>query len=117
MALTGKELLARVQALSGSSKAAQAEACGYVRIVQRGENEGAAVIDTHNFLIALAEAHGISFGNGVHSFKSNGKLKVNGNGQVLIGPAYLKKLGIEPGSVVSVDVLEESGELVLAAAK
>jgi hypothetical protein len=117
MALTGKELLAKVQSLSGSSKAVQAESCGYVRTVQRGENEGAAVIDTHNFLIALAEAHGVSFGNGSGSFKSNGKLKVNGNGQVLVGPAYLKKLGIKPGSVVTVEAIEENGELVLAAAK
>ena len=117
MALTGKELLAKVQTLNGSSKAAQAHACGYVRVVSRGENEGDEVTDVHGFLSAVVEAHGISFGNGVRGFKANGTLKVNSNGQVLVGPAYLKKLGIEPGSTVSVEAVEESGELVLAAAK
>lgn len=115
--LTGKELLAKVKETNGASKAEQAKACGYVRVVSRGENEGDEVTDVHGFLSALAEAHGITFGNSVRGFKSNGTLKVNSSGQVLVGPAYLKKLGIEPGSVVSVEAVEESGELVLAAAK
>jgi len=118
MALTGKELLAKVKeaGVAGASKALQAKACGYVRTVQRGESEGDEVVDTTAFLQALAEANGITFGNGTRGFKANGTLKVNGNGQVLVGPSYLKKLGIEPGSVVTVEAMEEAGELVLAAA-
>jgi hypothetical protein len=115
--LTGKELLAKVKETSGASKVTQAKACGYVRTVRSGENEGAEATDVHGFLSALAEAHGISFGNGTRGFKSNGLLKVNGSGQVIVGPAYLKKLGIAPGSVVAVEAMEEAGELVLAAAK
>jgi hypothetical protein len=118
MALTGKELLAKVKeaGVAGASKAAQAKSCGYVRTVQRGESEGDEVVDTTAFLLALAEANGFSFGNGVRGFKANGTLKVNGGGQVIVGPAYLKKLGIEPGAVVTVEAVEESGELVLAKA-
>jgi hypothetical protein len=119
MALTGKELLAKIKepGVAGTSKAAQAEACGYVRTISRGDREGDETIDTHSFLLALADANGISFGNGVRGYKANGTLKVNGNGQVIIGPAYLKKLGIAPGTVVSVEAVEDAGELVVAAAK
>jgi hypothetical protein len=119
MALTGKELLAKVKeaGVAGASRSAQAEACGYVRTVQKGETAGSQVVDTHAFLSALAEANGFTFGNGTRGFKGNGMLKVNGNGQVIVGPSYLKKLGIEPGTVVTVEAVEEAGELVLAAAK
>jgi hypothetical protein len=115
--LTGKELLAKVKETSGASKATQAKLAGYVRTVQSGESEGAEVVDVHGFLSALAEAHGITFGNGVRGLKSNGLLKVNGSGQVIVGPAYLKKLGIAPGNTVTVEAVEDTGELVLAAAK
>jgi uncharacterized membrane protein len=117
MALAGKELLIRAKELGarGVGKTGQAKACGYVRTVQRGESAGAEVIDTHAFLSALAEANGLTFGNGTRGYTPSGMLRVNTNGQVIVGPSYLKKLGIAPGSTVKVETIEENGELVLVA--
>lgn len=115
--LTGKELLAEVAKLSKSnlSKAAQAKACGYVRTVQSGERAGEDTVDVTGFLLALVEAQGVTFGEGRGGFKPRGYVTVGSGGHAVIGGAHLRKLGIEPGSKLNVQVDEETQEVVLSA--
>ena len=41
------------------------------------------------------------------------RTKVHGNGNLLIGHAYTKKLGLEPGQEFRIDVRKESGAISL----
>ena len=95
--LEGKELLEKAKLLSKKSEDEIAKGCGYVgpsgRILRK------------SFYRALIEAKGYKIGNGRQGKNGNRnsrgrqtefKTKVHGNGNLLIGHAYTKKLGLEP---------------------
>ncbi len=112
--LVGKELLDKARSLSSLPEDEIAKGCGYVgpsgRVLRK------------NFYRALVEAKG-------YKLRSNGpgragnrssrgrqaefKTKVHGNGNLLIGHAYTKKLGLEPGQEFRIDVRKESGAISL----
>ena len=112
--LVGKELLDKARSLSSRSEDEIAKGCGYVgpsgRVLRK------------NFYRALVEAKG-------YKLRSNGpgragnrssrgrqaefRTKVHGNGNLLIGHAYTKKLGLEPGQEFRIDVRKESVSISL----
>ena len=107
--LVGKELLEKSKLLCKKSEDEIAKACGYVgpsgRILRK------------SFYKALIEAKGYKLSNNVNkrsgSRASRGrqavfKTKVHGNGNLLIGHAYTKKLGLEPGQKFKIDIKKES---------
>ena len=111
--LEGKELLEKAKLLSQQSEDEIARGCGYVgpsgRVLRK------------SFYRALIEAKGYKTGNRqgrAGSRASRGrqaefKTKVHGNGNLLIGHAYTKKLGLEPGKEFKIDLKKESKAIYL----
>ena len=107
--LVGKELLEKSKLLSKHSEEEIARGCGYVgpsgRVLRK------------SFYRALIEAKGYkirnSGSNKLVNRASRGrqadfKTKVHGNGNLLIGHAYTKKLGLVPGQEFKIDLKKES---------
>ena len=112
--LVGQELLNKARSLSKCSEDDIARGCGYVgpsgRVLRK------------SFYRALVQAKG-------YKLRSNGpgrpgnrsprgrqaefRTKVHGNGNLLIGHAYTKKLGLEPGQEFRIDVRKDSGAISL----
>jgi len=110
--LEGKELLKKAKLLSKQSEDEIARGCGYVgpsgRVLRK------------SFYRALIEAKGYKIGGGQRRTgrSSRGrqtefKTKVHGNGNLLIGHAYTKKLGLEPGQEFKIDLKQESKTIYL----
>ena len=112
--LEGKELLKKAKLLSKQSEDEIAKGCGYVgpsgRVLRK------------SFYKALIEAKGYKIGNSRQGKNGNRaprgrqaefKTKVHGNGNLLIGHAYTKKLGLEPGKEFKIDIKKESKTIYL----
>ena len=112
--LVGKELLDKSRSLSKKSEDEIARGCGYVgpsgRVLRK------------SFYRALIEAKGFKLGNNGNGRQGNRssrgrqaefKTKVHGNGNLLIGHAYTKKLGIEPGQEYKIDLKKDSKTISL----
>ena len=107
--LVGKELLEKSKLLSNKSEDEIARGCGYVgpsgRVLRK------------SFYRALIEAKGYKLSNSASGRPGNRssrgrqaefKTKVHGNGNLLIGHAYTKKLGLEPGQEYKIDLKKDS---------
>ena len=111
--LVGKELLEKSKLLSKKSEDEIARGCGYVgpsgRILRK------------SFYRALIEAKGYKLNNGAgrsgnrssRGRQAEFKTKVHGNGNLLIGHAYTKKLGLEPGQEYKIDLKKDSKTISL----
>ena len=112
--LVGKELLDKARSLSDRPEDEIAKGCGYVgpsgRVLRK------------SFYRALVEAKGCKLrsnrpgraGNrSSRGRQAEFRTKVHGNGNLLIGHAYTKKLGLEPGQEFRIDVRKESGAISL----
>ncbi len=100
--LTGTALLQKVEELSKEaqnlSKEEKARACGYYTQTKKGVER----VNMMKFLNALIDAEGIeldssSEGQGRGGRSASYKISVQSNGNLLIGSAYTKKMGLEPG--------------------
>ena len=107
--LVGKELLEKSKLLSKKSENEIARGCGDVgpsgRVLRK------------SFYRALIEAKGYKLSNSSAGRPGNRssrgsqaefKTKVHGNGNSLIGHAYTKKLGLEPGKEYKIDLKKDS---------
>ena len=116
--LVGKELLEKSKLLSKQSEDEIAKACGYVgpsgRVLRK------------SFYRALIKAKGYKLGNNGPGRPGNRasrgrqaefKTKVHGNGNLLIGHAYTKKLGLQPGQGFKIDLRKESKTIYLTPLK
>ena len=111
--LEGKQLLEKAKLLSKQSEDEIARGCGYVgpsgRVLRK------------SFYRALIEAKGYKLRNGHRKSRNKAsrgrqvefKTKVHGNGNLLIGHAYTKKLGLEPGQEFKIDLRKESKTIYL----
>ena len=112
--LIGKELLEKSKLLSKQSEYEIARGCGYVgpsgRVLRK------------SFYRAIIEAKGYKLGNKGSVRQGNRasrgrqaefKTKVHSNGNLLIGHAYTKKLGLEPGQEFKIDLKKESKTISL----
>jgi len=93
--LTGKALLDRVKELGNLSKTDMVRACGYSTTAKNGKER----TNFTAFYEELLKAKGMSFGEErpTKGRQASYKVKVQGNGNLLIGAAYTKKLDLEPG--------------------
>lgn len=96
--LTGEELVKKVKELGNSSKDEKAKACGYYTLTKNGVER----VNMMKFLKALITAEGIVLdgagnGNGRGGRSASYRITVQSNGNLLIGSAYTKKMGLEPG--------------------
>jgi len=96
--LTGEELIHKVKELETLSKEEKARVCGYYTVTKNGVER----VNMMQFLNALIDAEGIDLDSGP---KANGRggrsasyrITVQSNGNLLIGSAYTKQLGLKPG--------------------
>ncbi|HIK46382.1 MAG TPA: AbrB family transcriptional regulator [Leptolyngbyaceae cyanobacterium M65_K2018_010] len=96
--LTGPELVQKVKELESLSKEEKAKACGYYSLTPSGKPR----VNMMKFMNALIEAEGIHLdsnqnGNGRGGRSASYKITVQSNGNLLIGSAYTKQMGLKPG--------------------
>jgi hypothetical protein len=99
--LTGKALLQKVKELSHLAKRETAKQCGYVKT----SPSGAVRTDLSGFYDAVLSAKGVKLDE--TSRDSRGKVATNKatvhkNGQLLIGSAYTKQMGLKEGDTFSI---------------
>jgi len=115
--LEGQALLDRARALSNRPEDEIARACGYTgpsgRVLKK------------SFYRALVAAKGYSMPNGggkTSSGRASGqgkgrqaeyRTRVHGNGNLLIGHAYTRRLGLEPGQEFRIEIHMETGSIWL----
>lgn len=97
-ALIGTDLLEKVRDLGNLSKEEKARACGYYTVTKNGIER----VNMMKFLNALIDAEGIeldstSDGQGRGGRSASYRISVQSNGNLLIGSAYTKKMGLQPG--------------------
>ena len=96
--LTGKKLQEKVAQMKGADKKDIAKACGYVMTTKGGQER----ISLMAFYNALLEAEGMSFEAAPERGSGRGRaatyrVSVHKNGNLLLGSAYTKEMGLEPG--------------------
>jgi len=99
--LVGKALLKKVKTINKTSpdvaRRELASLCGYVKKTKKGGER----VNVAGFYEALLEARGLDLGSDTES-KRRGRemsyrISVQKNGQLLVGGAYTKSMGLEPG--------------------
>jgi hypothetical protein len=96
--LTGKALLQKVKELEHLGKEDKAKACGYYSLTQ----SGAERVSMMKFMNALLDAEGINLDGHQSQTSRSGRnashrITVQSNGNLLIGSAYTKQMGLKPG--------------------
>lgn len=96
--LTGQELLDKVKELESLSKEEKAKECGYYTVTKNGVER----VNMMKFLNALIDAEGIELdgntsANGRGGRSASYKISVQSNSNLLIGSAYTKQMGLQPG--------------------
>ena len=108
--LVGKELLEKSKSLSKKSEEEIARGCGYIgpsgRVLRKSFYR--AYIDakygkSSKRISTARSAHRTSRGR-----QAEFKTKVHGNGNLLIGHSYTKKLGLIPGQEFKINIKKES---------
>jgi hypothetical protein len=124
--LQGEALINKVKDLSHLSKEEKARACGYYTITKNGVER----VNMMKFLNALLDAEEISLdaqheGNGRVGRSPSYRVTVQSNGNLLVGSAYTKQLGLKPGDefaialgrkhIKLIPILGQENEVVKAA--
>ncbi len=96
--LVGEDLLKKVKELESLSKEEKAKQCGYYTVTKNGIER----VNMMKFLNALIDAEGIQLDtssgtNGRGGRSASYRISVQSNGNLLIGSAYTKQMGLEPG--------------------
>lgn len=96
--LIGEELVQKVKELDNLSKEDKAKACGYYTITKNGIER----VNMMKFLNALIDAEGIQLdsipnANGHGGRSASYRISVQSNGNLLIGSAYTKQMGLKRG--------------------
>jgi hypothetical protein len=111
--LEGKALLDKARSLSNRPEDQIARACGYVgpsgRLLKK------------SFYRALVEAKGYTLpsqtssggGGGAKGRQAEFRTRVHGNGNLLIGNAYTRRMGLEPGQEFKIEIHKETGSIWL----
>ena len=102
--LTGQALVDKVKKLPNLSKEEKARECGYYTSTKGGVER----VNMMKFLNALIDAEGIEIdskqSNGRGGRKASYRITVQSNNNLLIGSAYTKKMGLEPGDEFEITV-------------
>jgi len=110
--LTGPELLAKVKELDDASKSELVRECGYLSL----KKDGSERLNFTAFYEALLEAKGIALTSAKKvGRKLSNKAKVQFNGNLMVGSAYVDQLGFKPGAEFDIKLGRNSITLVAAA--
>jgi len=112
--LAGEELIQKVKELENLSKSEKAKACGYYTVTKNGLER----VNMMQFLNALIDAEGIDLDNkqstnGHGGRSASYRLSVQSNGNLLIGSAYTKQLGLKPGDEFEINLGRKHIRLLL----
>ena len=110
--LTGSELLAKVKELGDVSKSELVRECGYVST----KKDGTERLNFTAFYEALLGAKGVALTSEKNAGrKLSNKAKVQFNGNLMVGSAYVDQLGFKPGAEFDIKLGRNSITLVAAA--
>jgi hypothetical protein len=109
--LEGKELLDKARALSNRPEDQIARACGYVgpsgRVLKKSFYRALVAAKGYT-LPSSTMANGLSRGR-----NADFRTRVHGNGNLLIGQAYTRRMGLEPGQEFRIELHRETGSIWL----
>ena len=96
--LKGKALLKKIKETEHLSPEDKAKTCGYYTVTKNGVTR----VNMMKFYKALSDAAGIQIestqaGNGRGGRSASYRITVQSNGNLLIGSAYTKQMGLNPG--------------------
>jgi hypothetical protein len=110
--LEGKALLDRARALSNRPEDEIARACGYVgpsgRVLRKSFYR--ALVAAKGYAVPATKTAGHS---GVKGRQAEFRTRVHGNGNLLIGSAYTRRLGLKPGQEFRIEIHQETGSIWL----
>lgn len=111
--LTGPELLAKAKELTGSAtKSEMIRECGYASY----NKDGSERLNFTAFYSALLEAKGVELSPAKKAGrKLSHKAKVQFNGNLMVGSAYVNQLGFRPGDAFDIKISRNSITLTAAA--
>ena len=108
--LIGKELLEKLKLLSKKSEEEIARSCGYIgpsgRVLRKSFYR--AYIEAKYGKSSKKIRAGKSGNRSSRGRQAEFKTKVHGNGNLLIGHTYIKKLGLIPGQEFEIHIKKES---------
>jgi hypothetical protein len=109
--LEGKALLDKARSLSNRPEDQIARACGYVgpsgRVLKKSFYR--ALVAAKGYVLPSSSGHGsVSKGR-----QAEFRTRVHGNGNLLIGQAYTRKMGLEPGQEFRIELHRETGSIGL----
>jgi hypothetical protein len=112
--LEGKALLERARALSDRPEQQIARACGYVgpsgRVLRRSFYRALVLAKGYALPAQPAGSGGSGGGRGR---QAEFRTRVHGNGNLLVGSAYTRLLGLEPGQEFRIELHPETGAIWL----
>jgi hypothetical protein len=110
--LEGKALLDRARSLSNRPEDQIARACGYVgpsgRILKKSFYR--ALVAAKGYVLPSALNGGTA---AVKGRQAVFRTRVHGNGNLLIGQAYTRRMGLEPGEEFRIELHKETGSIWL----
>ena len=114
--LVGKALLDKARALSNRPEDQIARACGYVgpsgRLLKKSFYR--ALVEAKGYkLPATASSSSKGGGGGSKGRQADYRTRVHGNGNLLIGNAYTRRMGLEPGAEFKIELHQETGSIWL----
>jgi hypothetical protein len=111
--LVGQALLDRARSLSNRPEDQIARACGYVgpsgRLLKKSFYR--ALVEAKGYVLPKSAAMGA--GHGSKGRQAEFRTKVHGNGNLLIGNAYTRRMGLEPGQEFRIEIHAETGSIWL----
>jgi hypothetical protein len=112
--LQGKALLDRARSLSNRPEDQIARACGYVgpsgRVLRKSFYR--ALVEAKGYHLP-SSASGTSPGSIGKGRQAEFRTRVHGNGNLLIGHAYTRRMGLEPGQEFRIELHPETGSIWL----
>ena len=112
--LEGKALLDRARALSNRPEDQIARACGYVgpsgRVLKKSFYRALVAAKGYQLPASATRSGGSGQGKGR---QAEFRTRVHGNGNLLIGQAYTRRLGLEPGQEFRIEIHKETGSIWL----
>jgi hypothetical protein len=110
--LVGQALLDRARSLSNRPEDQIARACGYVgpsgRLLKKSFYR--ALVEAKGYVLPKSAGAGHGGGKGR---QAEFRTKVHGNGNLLIGNAYTRRMGLEPGQEFRIEIHAETGSIWL----
>ena len=113
--LEGKALLDKARALSNRPEDQIARACGYVgpsgRLLKKSFYR--ALVEAKGYKLPSHASGGSGGGGGTRGRQAEFRTRVHGNGNLLIGHAYTRRMGLEPGQEFKIEIHQETGSIWL----